>query len=260
MRALHDSEVDLTPYTEYRDYPVHLARLNWLWQTIQANRPAGRPVRVLDVGCGTGNITIPLGHLPDSEVLGIDLDEPNVAVTRQRNDRPNVRIELAYLQDVDVRGFDFIVFTEVLEHIPNYREVLTDLVRRMDATAQILITIPNGWGPFEISQWPMYGLRKIGLNGFIRKVKDLVGKKEPYATNQEETPHVNFFTQGQLAADCARLGLRVAQFEKAFVLSPVFETYLPFVSLQRLAPLDNRLAQHLPRALASGWYLRLVKG
>ena len=252
--------MDLSAHTEYRDYPVHLARLHWLVATIQAQRLPGRPVRVLDVGCGTGNITVPLGYLPDSEILGIDLDEPNVRVTRQRNDRPNVRIELAYLSEIDVAPFDFIIFTEVLEHIPDYRAVLADLVARMAPTAQILVTIPNGWGPFEISQWPLYGLRKIGLNGLIRKVKDFVGKKEPYATNQEETPHVNFFTQRQLAQDCARFGLRVAQFEKAYVLAPVLETYLPFVSLQQLAPFDNRLAQVLPRALASGWYLRLVRG
>jgi hypothetical protein len=102
----------------------------------------------------------------------------------------------------------------------------------------------------------MYWLRKLGLNGLIRQVKKLVGKKEPYAENQEEAPHVNFFTQRQLNRDADAIGFEIASFEKAFVFSPVFETYLPFISLKRIAYHDNRLAQALPRSCASGWYLR----
>lgn len=252
--------IDLAPHTEYREYPVHLERLNWLFKTIQETRPAdGSLVKILDVGCGTGNITVPLGLVPNSEVVGIDMHQPNIDLTRTKITTPNVRVEFSMLQDFDISGFDYIIFTEVLEHIPGYGALLEDISRRAKPTMQLLVTIPNGWGPFEIAVTPMYWLRRMGLNGFIRKVKNLVGKKEPYALNQEEDPHVNFFTQAKLRRDCEQYRFNLVEFTKAFVFSPVFETYLPFISLNKIAYYDNRLAQKLPRAFASGWYLRFTK-
>lgn len=260
MKTLNDPGVDLSPYTEYKDYPVHMERLNWLVKTIQEQRKSpDETVRILDVGCGTGNITIPLGKIPNSEVVGIDMYQPNIDVVNARNTLPNVKVVFSRLSDFDVRDFDFIVFTEVLEHIPGYDEILRDLSARMKATAQILVTIPNGRGPFEIAMQPLYFLRRIGLNGFIGKVKKLLGKKEPYALNQEIDPHVNFFTRKQISRDCGRFHFNLEEFKPAFVFSPIMETYTPFISLRSIAYYDNKLAQKLPLWLASGWYYRLSR-
>jgi len=163
------------------------------------------------------------------------------------------------LNAYDVSDFDFIIFTEVLEHIPGYREILDDLSKRMKPDAQILVTIPNGWGPFEWAMQPMYIMRRMGLNGFIGKVKKLLGKKEPYALNQEIDPHVNFFTRRQIKNDCERFGLELVEFEPAFVMAPIMETYTPFISLKKIAYIDNKIAHALPVWLASGWYYRMKK-
>jgi SAM-dependent methyltransferase len=258
MKSLYDPGIDLSPFTEYRDYPVHMERLNWLVKTIGEQRKSEQElVRILDVGCGTGNITIPLGLIPNSKVVGIDMYQPNIDVVNARNTLPNVSVEFSRLSDFEVSEFDFIIFTEVLEHIPGYDEILRDLSARMKSTAQILVTIPNGRGPFEIAMQPLYFMRRIGLNGFIGKVKKLLGKKEPYALNQEIDPHVNFFTRKQINRDCERFQLELKDFRPAFVFSPIMETYTPFISLQSLAYYDNKLAHKLPLWLASGWYYRL---
>ncbi len=256
--TLYPHAIDVEPHTEYNHYPVHLERLRWLIKTIDEERPAGT-VRILDVGCGTGNITLPLGLIPQAQVVGIDMYQPNIDECNRKNTYPNVRLEFARLNDFAVEDFDFIIFTEVLEHIPQYDTILLDLSQRMKPGAQILVTIPNGWGPFEWAMTPMYVMRRMGLNGFIAKVKQWVGKKEPYALNQEIDPHVNFFTCRQIRRDNQRLGFTMLEFRKSFVLAPIFETYLPFVPLTRLAYWDNRLAQVLPAALASGWYYRIRK-
>jgi SAM-dependent methyltransferase len=215
MKTMHPHGLKLDHLTEYTAYPVHMERLNWLVKTIQEQRAldsARAPVRILDVGCGTGNITIPLGMIPNSEVVGIDMYQPNIDLVNKRNTLPNVQVTFARLSDFDVSNFDFIIFTEVLEHIPGYGEILEDLGKRMKRDAQILVTIPNGWGPFEWAMQPMYIMRRMGLNGFIGKVKKLLGKKEPYALNQEIDPHVNFFTRKQIKGDCQRYGLKLVEF------------------------------------------------
>jgi SAM-dependent methyltransferase len=260
MKTFHDPGIDLTPYTEYRDYPVHLERLNWLVKTIQHERKSvDQTVRILDVGCGTGNITIPLGKIPNSEVIGIDMYQPNIDEVNSKNILSNVKVIFSRLNEFDISEFDFIVFTEVLEHIPGYRSILEDLSQRMKSDAQILITIPNGRGPFELAMQPLYFMRRIGLNGFIGKVKKLLGKKEPYALNQEIDPHVNFFTRTQIRKDCDQFGFEILSFEPAFVISPIMETYTPFISLKRIALFDNKMAHRMPLWLSSGWYYRLRK-
>ncbi len=260
IKTMHAHGLALDHLTEYTAYPVHMERLNWLVKTIQTQRTsANQAVHILDVGCGTGNITIPLGMIPNSSVVGIDMYQPNIDLVNSRNELPNVSVTFSRLNDFDVSTFDFIIFTEVLEHIPGYREILDDLSKRMKPDAQILVTIPNGWGPFEWAMQPMYIMRRMGLNGFIGKVKKLLGKKEPYALNQEIDPHVNFFTRRQIKNDCARFGLDLVEFEPAFVMAPIMETYTPFISLKRIAYIDNKIAHALPVWLASGWYYRMKK-
>jgi len=263
MKTMHAHGLKLDHLTEYTAYPVHMERLNWLVKTIQEQRAldsAVAPVRILDVGCGTGNITIPLGMIPNSEVVGIDMYQPNIDLVNKRNTLPNVRVTFSRLSDFDVSNFDFIIFTEVLEHIPGYGEILEDLSKRMKRDAQILVTIPNGWGPFEWAMQPMYIMRRMGLNGYIGKVKKLLGKKEPYALNQEIDPHVNFFTRKQIKGDCQRYGLKLVEFEPAFVMAPIMETYTPFISLNSIAYYDNKIAHALPVWMASGWYYRMARG
>jgi Methyltransferase domain len=185
--------------------------------------------------------------------------QPNIDVVNSKNPLSNVSVVFSRLNEYEIKDFDFIIFTEVLEHIPNYREILEDLSKRMKSTAQILVTIPNGRGPFEFAMQPLYFMRRIGLNGFIGKVKKLLGKKEPYALNQEIDPHVNFFTRKQINADCETYGFILESMEKAFVFSPILETYTPFISLKKIAYVDNKLASKLPFWLSSGWYYRLKK-
>lgn len=258
MKTRYPHGLKIDHLTEYTEYPVHMERMNWLISNIMRERGGGK-VKILDVGCGTGNITIPLGMIPDSEVVGIDMYQPNIDLVNRRNSLPNVKVQFSRLGDFDVSEFDFIIFTEVLEHIPGYGEILRDLSKRMKSSAKILVTIPNGWGPFEWAMTPLYFMRRIGLNGFIAKVKKLLGKKEPYALNQEIDPHVNFFTRSRIRKDCKAYGLKLESFERAFVFSPILETYTPFISLKRIAYRDNQLAQVLPASLASGWYYQMGK-
>jgi len=243
-------------HTEYIDYPCHLSRLEWIYDTIERLRYPGKPVHILDVGAGTGNVTIPLGLIPDSEVLGIDIHQPTLDIAIKANTLNNVKFRFQYLQDCPLQGQRFIILTEVLEHIDIYPEILKYLADHGDKDMQLLITVPNGRGPFEIAMQPLYLMRKLGLNNFILKVKRLLGKKEPYSQNYE-TPHVNFFTVPRMQRELKALGLEVLEVKKAYVFAPIIETYLPFIPLKSIARIDQKLANVLPRWMASGFYFRI---
>jgi hypothetical protein len=167
-----------------------------------------------------------------------------------------VKFRFQYLQDCPLQGYRFIILTEVLEHIDIYPEILDYLAKNGDKDMQLMITVPNGRGPFEIAMQPLYLMRKMGLNNFILKVKRVLGKKEPYSQNYE-TPHVNFFTVPRMKRELAPLGLEVLEVKKAYFLAPIIETYLPFIPLKTIAKIDQKLANILPTFLASGFYFRI---
>lgn len=243
-----------TGLTEYIDYPVHLARLKWIWETIQRHHPQDRTVRILDIGCGTGNITIPLGTIPDSQVLGIDIHNPTLDIARQHNSLPNVEFRYLQLEACNISNFDILVMTEVLEHIAPYHDILAHLGRNMRPDALLLLTIPNGRGPFEISQIPVYLLRCLGLDAWVSRVKQWVGKVEPYSQNYD-TPHVNFFTRSKITRELHHHGLEIREIHNAFIFLPIIETYFPSLKMpQAMIRFDANLARSLPAALASGWY------
>jgi hypothetical protein len=106
---------------------------------------------------------------------------------------------------------------------------------------------------------PLYLMRRWGMNGFIWKVKNLLGKKEPYSQNYD-TPHVNFFTIPRLRKELNAYRMRIAEIKEAYILAPVIETYLPFIPLKGIARVDNKIAAAAPAWLSSGWYFNIRKG
>ena len=77
--------------------------------------------RVLDVGCGPGNITADLAtHVPDGSVVGIDLSEEVIArATSQYASQSNVafRVDDVYHLDAPDGSFDVVYAHQVLQHL-----------------------------------------------------------------------------------------------------------------------------------------------
>lgn len=248
---------NIKKYTEYTNFPCHFERLYWIFEIIDKKAEVNA-VNVLDVGCGTGNVTIPLGLIKNATIKGIDVHQGNLDISESRNKFDNVTFSFKYFQDTQIKDDDYIIFTEVLEHIPNYSEIFEHASKNMKQSAKLLITIPNGYGPFEWAMTPLYIMRKWGMNDFIWKVKNFLGKKEPYSQNYD-TPHVNFFTISRLVNELSPYNLQIEKVKNAYFIAPIIETYLPFIPLHFIAKIDNALAQVLPNFLASGWYLIISK-
>jgi len=86
--------------------------------------------RVLDVGCGTGALTIALAE-HGSDAIGIDASESYLASARHHRSHPNIRYDLC-----DVRllpfpdaSFDACVSTLVLDIIPEFDKVVREMRR-----------------------------------------------------------------------------------------------------------------------------------
>ena len=89
---------------------------------------------VLDVGCGTGEITARLAELfPHATFTGIDLEEPHLARARERcaafGDRVRFEAGDAMALAFDDASFDAVVCRHLIQAVPVAARVLAEIVR-----------------------------------------------------------------------------------------------------------------------------------
>ena len=99
------------------------------------------PARILDAGCGTGEIASRLAELfPESSVLGVDIIDAHLALARSRYARLAPRLAFEHQSVYQLAAadetFDLAVCRHVLQSIPHPDRVLEELVR---------VTRRGGW-------------------------------------------------------------------------------------------------------------------
>jgi SAM-dependent methyltransferase len=126
------------------------AYTEFLWERLASL--ASRPVagRVLEVGCGIGNLTRIILRAPDVTFLkAIDMDPAYVERIRreipdERLDAVAARAEEFCPEEYQARGttFDFIVASNVLEHIEDHARVLSNFRGMLAPRGTVLLLVP----------------------------------------------------------------------------------------------------------------------
>jgi SAM-dependent methyltransferase len=113
------------------------AQIEAIWpqeQPIFARHPLPDGARLLDVGCGTGEVIARLGPLfPTAAFIGIDLEEPHLERARAKNaflgDRVRFQLDDAMHLSFAAAQFDFVVSRHVVQAVPDPLRVLAEMVR-----------------------------------------------------------------------------------------------------------------------------------
>src|SRR5689334_17801351 len=102
-------------------------------------------LRVLDIGCGRGNIALPLASL-GYRVTGVDYDEESIR--RARDSASDLREKPTFivgsLDRIKGEVFDAIIASEVLEHQDDPAAFLDELAKRLSSDGVLLLSVPNG--------------------------------------------------------------------------------------------------------------------
>lgn len=119
---------------EFGDFFWHRLR----WRAVGAHLPLDRPCRLLDVGAGSGLF----GAFLAAEHPGVEYHfyEPIESLRRRLIERYGTERELPPAGDR--HGFRVVTLLDVIEHVPDDRAFITELVNAVNPGTTIIITVP----------------------------------------------------------------------------------------------------------------------
>lgn len=236
--------------------PVDHKRLGFIVSGVERfSRKSGKPagdLMILEVGCGEGDICVPLASLGAS-VRAFDVDPEAVEeVKRRAAARGLANIEVSVEDGMsfnDGRQYDVAIASEVFEHVLRPEQLASRLADLTHAGSYLIVTTPNGFGPWEMHNRLDLRMRTRRWNWLRRRLG-----KEPYVWGAGPD-HCQFYTRKRIEGILGDAGFRVLEFGKAdAVLAALGKLYK---RSERLGRIDARLGDRVPYWLASGWYLLL---
>jgi 2-polyprenyl-3-methyl-5-hydroxy-6-metoxy-1,4-benzoquinol methylase len=99
--------------------------------------------RVLDLGCGQGDLTAVLAEI-GAHASGVDVAEAALARARRRH--PQLSFDLAPIDGplpLADGGFDVVWASEVIEHVADTARWLSEVRRVLAPAGRLLVTTPN---------------------------------------------------------------------------------------------------------------------
>jgi SAM-dependent methyltransferase len=238
----------------------HLKRLKWIISHLN------KEDTIVELGCGTGRmITLPLSKL-GFQIIGIDPDEKSISFGQAlfRNEGIDPQI----LKAVDMTALkmvpDVVIASEVIEHLPERDlPVVVKTIRRvLKPGGKLLVTVPNGYGWFEMEKWLWF---KCGIGGALERTRgDMICRKikhrfldaepEDYTPSSlSNSPHVHRFTFRSIQQLLLRYGFEVIDKVGSVLIAGPFSNLL-FTGLRPIMNWNNIMGGKLPR-LAAGFFI-----
>ncbi len=119
---------------------------NFMVRPLVVDLPAGRPGKLLDVGCGDGEFVRAAGDR-GWNAEGVDFDPGSVEFARGRG--LNVHLGSLVSQDFEAEQFDAIVMNHVVEHLSDPIAVLQECHRILKPGGRLILATPNVGSQFH---------------------------------------------------------------------------------------------------------------
>lgn len=119
-----------------------------------------RNKKVLDFGCGTGSILIPLAK-KGVDVTGVDVSNYCIRKLKEycKKEKISPKLLVSNGRRVRIRNeeFDMVLLLDVLEHVDNYQGIISETRRVLKKNGKVFVTVP--WKYHPIVQFKF--LRKL---------------------------------------------------------------------------------------------------
>lgn len=199
-------------------------------------------INILDVGCGDGCISEFLFYEGYANITAIDIDPDSIKKAKNKDCSKNINYVCEdinnYLLSTRNQYWDIVICSEVLEHLNKPDELIKAISAIVKRDGRLLITIPNGYGPWEVYHRISEKLHYANI------VNEPIGKY-----------HIQRFKHENIIEVISAEGFRLIKSENSNFISHIWSFTVPaYHSLDYIERIDCWLADYLPRNLASGWY------
>ena len=184
------------------------------------NLVQGEKKKILDYGCGWGHLSNHLstkGH----NVTGIDLNKSEIEICQSVwGIKENLTFLNKQINYFDPESFDLIISSQVIEHVHNVGNYLSEINRVLSPLGELIITLPNLLTP-----------KFILLNGRMNIESILKRINKNILENFDKRDlHINAWDPLHFTHLVSTLGFEVIEFLPAEGLSFPFNKYinLPF--------------------------------
>jgi SAM-dependent methyltransferase len=226
-----------------------------------ALRSIGGDPKVLDIGCGTGeHLTLPLAER-GWRITGVDIDEDSIARGRQlaaERALHNATFATTPLEAMTER-YDVVILSECIEHVHEPDGLLAAVRERLMPGGHLVLTLPNGFGPYELDQF-FWKRNFLFVPALHRRYVARRGRRIPPATlNDEGSPHVQWFSWRRINRLIRASGFEVAGFRpRTFLAGGYIGSFVNALELagfpaRRFYAWNARVSDRLPPHIASGW-------
>lgn len=247
-----NEKINVAKYTEFTEI-VDIKRLNFIAESIQEHCQPG--ARILDVGCGNGNIARGIGSL-GYEVVGIDFSKDAIRYAKSKNNLVNVSFRVCSAEEVAAtEHFDAVICSEVLEHLHKPELLVNTLTKILKPGAVLIATVPNGIGPRELLVTrPVQKMSKTWMGKVVDNSKRALGYNNSTIQSMSgDLTHVQFFTKNAICNLIESHGFEILDFGHSNFMEKVFPYSLLTRRIKKLSEWDNTVVDYLPSVMASGF-------
>jgi ubiquinone/menaquinone biosynthesis C-methylase UbiE len=148
--------------------------------------------KLLDVGCGTGNLLALIFSKYDVQIAGVDLSPDMLEIARKKlGEKTDLRLGDSEYLPFDDESFDVVICTDSFHHYPHPKNALTEFRRVLHPKGRIIIADPYAPTPIrqifnlimphthegDVKMYSEYNIRKLLENtGFNTIEWEKVGR------------------------------------------------------------------------------------
>ena len=125
--------------------------------------------RILEIGCGTGELAYMMARKTDCKILGVDICVPFIEQARKNFSVPNLEFKVLDFNDADNLKkvteeckFDYVVGNGILHHFYyNLDEVFANIQTLLKKNGKIIFLEPNFYNPYCLLIFKIKFFRKL---------------------------------------------------------------------------------------------------